>query len=122
MIDIEVLISEEVSGVLTAETDDIRDYAVEVCRASNFTQTDINIVFIDDEKMTGLNETFSSQVKNKKLVKAFFCGETKCEDEIKDKTNGVTSRLIPFDQPQEKGKCIHCNKESKFLVVFGKAY
>jgi|TARA_Y100000310_G_scaffold315797_1_gene366771 prolyl-tRNA synthetase len=65
---------------------------------------------------------FISQVKNKKLVKAFFCGETKCEDEIKDKTNGVTSRLIPFDQPQEKGKCIHCNKESKFLVVFGKAY
>ncbi len=60
MINIDVLISEEVSGVLTVETDDISDYAVKVCRAAGSSHADINIVFIGDEKMTVLNETYSS--------------------------------------------------------------
>jgi len=65
---------------------------------------------------------FNKKLKNRKLVKAFFCGRVECEDEIKDKTNGATSRLISFDQPKKIGECIHCNKEGKFLVIFGKAY
>mgnify|MGYP000698766852 CR=1 FL=1 len=70
---------------------------------------------------TSFND-FLKQIKNKKLVKAFFCGNIKCEELIKDKTQGATSRLIPFQQPRKTGKCIHCNKEGKFLVIFGKAY
>ncbi|MCH8004031.1 MAG: proline--tRNA ligase [Nanoarchaeota archaeon] len=65
---------------------------------------------------------FLKYIKNRKLVKANFCGNIKCEDEIKDKTDGATSRLIPFQQPKKIGKCIKCNKEGKFLVIFGKAY
>lgn len=65
---------------------------------------------------------FENHIKDRKLVKAFFCGEIKCEDNIKEKTNGATSRLIPFEQPKKMGKCVHCNKESKFLVYFGKGY
>lgn len=65
---------------------------------------------------------FLKQIKNRKFVKAFFCGDVKCEDEIKDKTDGATSRLIPFQQPKKMGKCIHCNKEGNFLVYFAKAY
>ncbi len=65
---------------------------------------------------------FVKQIKNRKLVKAFFCGNVECEDCIKDKTGGATSRLIPLEQPGKIGKCVHCNKEGKFLVYFGKAY
>ncbi len=65
---------------------------------------------------------FIKQIKNKKLVKAFFCGNVKCEDSIKEKTDGVTSRLIPFEQPKKIDKCVHCSQEGKFLVIFGKAY
>ena len=65
---------------------------------------------------------FVKQIKNRKLVKAFFCGNIKCEDEIKDKTRGATSRLISFQQPKKINKCVHCSKEGKFLVIFGKAY
>jgi len=65
---------------------------------------------------------FVKQIKNKKLVKAPFCGNTSCEEEIKEKTDGVTSRLIPFQQPKKLGKCVKCNKAGKFLVIFGKAY
>jgi len=65
---------------------------------------------------------FLKYIKSRKLIKASFCGNVKCEDEIKDKTDGATSRLIPFQQPKKIGKCIHCNKDGKFLVIFGKAY
>jgi prolyl-tRNA synthetase len=65
---------------------------------------------------------FVKQIKNKKLAKASFCGSDSCEDDIKEKTDGVTSRLIPFQQPKKIGKCIKCNNEGKFLVIFGKAY
>jgi prolyl-tRNA synthetase len=65
---------------------------------------------------------FVKQIKNRKLVKAFFCGNIGCEDKIKDKTEGATSRLISFQQPKKIGKCVHCSKEGKFLVIFGKAY
>jgi len=67
-------------------------------------------------------QDFVNQLKNRKLVNAPFCGSVECEDYIKDKTNGATSRLIPFGQPKTLGKCIHCNKEAKFMVIFGKAY
>ena len=65
---------------------------------------------------------FARQIKNKKLVRAFFCGNSKCEDEIKEKTDGATSRLIPFEQPKAVGKCVKCGNDGKFLVIFGKAY
>ncbi len=65
---------------------------------------------------------FVKQIKNKKLVRAPFCGNEKCEEEIKEKTDGVTSRLIPFEQPKNMGKCVKCGNDGKFVVIFGKAY
>ena len=65
---------------------------------------------------------FVKQIKNRKLVKASFCGNVECEDLIKDKTGGATSRLIPLEQPKNIGNCVHCGKEGKFLVYFAKAY
>src|SRR3989338_5097698 len=47
-------------------------------------------------------QDFAKQLKNRKLVNAPFCGRVECEDCIKDKTNGATSRLIPFGQPKTK--------------------
>jgi len=67
-------------------------------------------------------DEFVKHIKSKKLVKAPFCSNEKCEEEIKEKTDGVTSRLIPFEQPETIGKCVRCGKEGKFIVIFGKAY
>lgn len=65
---------------------------------------------------------FLKQVKNKNLVKVPFCCDTNCEEKLKGESEGITSRIIPFDQPKAVGKCFHCNKEGKALVIFGKAY
>ena len=67
-------------------------------------------------------EEFKKAIDNKKLVKALFCGETECEDYIKDTTGGATSRCIPFSQKLVTGKCVHCGKQAKFMVYWGKSY
>lgn len=61
-------------------------------------------------------------VKDKKLALAPFCGETGCEDWIKDKTGGAKTINIPFKQPKKLGKCVHCNKKAKYVVYFAKSY
>lgn len=65
---------------------------------------------------------FLKHIKNRKLVKVFFCGREECEDLIKDKTGGATSRVIPFEQPKKIGNCVYCKKAGKFLIYFAKAY
>ncbi len=65
---------------------------------------------------------FKKAIKDKKVVRTFWCGSSKCEDMLKDGTNGAKSLNIPFDQPKKKGKCVHCGKEGKHLIFFGKSY
>ena len=55
------------------------------------------------------------------FVKAMWCGDEACEDEIKEKT-GVGSRCIPFEQEQISDKCACCGKPAKHMVYWGKAY
>ncbi|MBI2654768.1 proline--tRNA ligase, partial [Candidatus Woesearchaeota archaeon] len=61
-------------------------------------------------------------IKNKKMPKAIFCGEVECEDNIKNKTEGATCRVIPFEQKPAKGHCIQCGKEAQSWAFFGKGY
>jgi len=55
------------------------------------------------------------------FVKAMWCGDEKCEDEVKAKT-GVGSRCIPFDQTAVGDACVCCGKSASTLVYWGKAY
>ncbi|MBN2454169.1 proline--tRNA ligase [Candidatus Woesearchaeota archaeon] len=58
-------------------------------------------------------------IKAGKMARVFFCGNLKCEEEIKDKTGGATARCIPSDA--KKGKCVLCGKEGQ-TTYFAKAY
>ena len=66
---------------------------------------------------------FLGLIGQKKLVKTYFCGAVACEDQIKDKTGGATSRCIPLDskEPEDK-KCVHCGKKATAEVYFSKNY
>ncbi len=67
-------------------------------------------------------EEFRDIVANKPgFVKAMWCGERACEDEIKEKT-GATSRCMPFAQECIAQTCVCCGKPAKKLVYWGKAY
>lgn len=67
-------------------------------------------------------EEFRDIVANKPgFVKAMWCGDRACEDEIKEKT-GATSRCMPFLQERVAETCVCCGKPAKALVYWGKAY
>lgn len=55
------------------------------------------------------------------FIKAPWCGETSCEEQIKSDT-AATTRCISDDEPLEGEKCICCSKEAKYIVNFAKAY
>lgn len=55
------------------------------------------------------------------FVKAMWCGETACEEEIKEKMS-VTSRCMPFEQEAVADTCVCCGKPAKKMVYWGRAY
>ena len=55
------------------------------------------------------------------FIKAMWCGDEACEDEVKEKT-GVGSRCIPFAQENLSDKCVCCGKPAKKMVYWGRAY
>lgn len=68
-----------------------------------------------DEIISTLNE------KGDGFIRAMWCGDEACEDEVKEKT-GAGSRCIPFEQKVISDKCVCCGKPAKKLVYWGRAY
>ena len=66
-------------------------------------------------------DDFVKEIKEDNFVLAHWCGEREIEEKIQEET-GATIRCIPFDSPEEEGKCVKTGKPSKKRVVFGKAY
>jgi len=65
---------------------------------------------------------FKKVIKEKGgFIKTHWCGNEKCEKEIKNETK-TTIRCIPFNQKNKIGRCIKCGKEAKTEVLFAKAY
>ncbi len=52
---------------------------------------------------------------------AWWCGSRECEAKVKEETK-ATTRVIPFDQPIDTGKCIVCGELAEKKVYFARAY
>ncbi|MEU9838711.1 proline--tRNA ligase [Actinomadura sp. NPDC048032] len=67
-------------------------------------------------------DAFAAQVATG-WARAFHCGDTACEDDIKAET-AATPRVIPTDAPEETGVCVKCGRPSAYgkRVIFGRAY
>ena len=55
------------------------------------------------------------------FISAHWDGTPETEEKIKEFTK-ATIRCIPFDSPEEEGKCIYSGKPSHRRVIFAKAY
>lgn len=64
---------------------------------------------------------FKRAIRSRKFVLAHWCGDAKVEEQIKGETK-ATIRCIPFDQPEEAGKCILTGRTSKRRVLFAQGY
>ena len=71
---------------------------------------------------TSMEEIIASRAeKGEGFVRAMWCGEEACEDEVKEKT-GVGSRCIPFAQEKLSDVCVCCGKPAKHMVLWAVAY
>ncbi len=59
--------------------------------------------------------------KHPGFIKAMWCGDQKCEEEIK-KINGTKSRCIPFNEEKVGETCVCCGKKAKHMVIWGLQY
>ena len=55
-------------------------------------------------------------------IKAMWCGETACEEELKDVTGGVKSRCIPFVEDHLSDTCVCCGRPARHMVIWGRQY
>ena len=68
-------------------------------------------------------EEFLDAAENKPgFIKAMWCGDSECEDKLKDVTGGVKSRCIPFNEEHIADTCVCCGKPAKHMVVWGRQY
>ena len=68
-------------------------------------------------------EEFLDIAENKPgFIKAMWCGDSACEDKLKDATGGVKSRCIPFKEEHLSDVCVCCGKPAKHMVYWGRQY
>lgn len=56
------------------------------------------------------------------FIRAMWCGETECEEHMKEVTGGVKSRCIPFNEEELSDKCVCCGKPAKHMLIWGRQY
>jgi prolyl-tRNA synthetase len=59
-------------------------------------------------------------IKNKKLIKANWCGNQNCEDWMKTKTEGA--KIVCVSEEKAKGRCVYCKKPAKHIAYIAKSY
>ena len=81
------------------------------------------------KRMENMTYTASTKEEFKEIadtkpgfIRTMWCGDRKCEEEIKDQLGGVTSRCMPFKQEHLSDTCIWCGREAKTMIYWGKAY
>lgn len=66
-------------------------------------------------------DEFKKAVGAGKMALCYFCGESGVEKKVKEET-GASSRCMPFDSKESKGKCIFSGKSANQKVLFAKSY
>lgn len=84
----------------------------EVCLKRRKEKT--TVAYSLDEILKNLNE-------NQGYVKTMWCGETECENKVKEVT-GAHSRCIPFEQEHLADTCAICGKKATKMIVWGRQY
>ena len=70
---------------------------------------------------TNMQEFEKNLNENQGYIKAMWCGDTACEEKIKNAT-GAKSRCIPFKEEHISDTCVCCGKPAKHMVVWGRQY
>lgn len=69
-----------------------------------------------------MEEIIEKFKNNRGFVKACWCGDEACEDEIKAVTGGASTRCLIEDEEMISDTCIFCGKPAKHMAYWGKSY
>ena len=102
-------LEETLTATLASLHDSLYQRAVENLHSKTFTATNY--------------DEFLDIAQNKPgFIKAMWCGDSACEDKIKEATGGVKSRCIPFEEEHLSDVCVCCGKPAKHMVYWGRQY
>ena len=73
-------------------------------------------------KATNYDEFIDIAKNHPGFIKAMWCGDSACEEKLKEVTGGVKSRCIPFEEEHTGDTCVCCGKSAKHMVYWGKQY
>lgn len=76
MTKVEIIVSDEVFDIFTIRPERIRTFAEKVIKSSGISNFDINIVFIDNNKMTELNERYKKRTGTTDVLSFNLSDET----------------------------------------------
>ncbi len=108
---------------LTIKTDELVKEIPKILEAIHSELYDNAQKFFDDNLVSVSTwDEFTKAIDDKKIVECSWCNEAECEEAIKDKTNGASSRCVPLDSDKVCGKCPHCGKDAKVQMYFSKSY
>ncbi len=102
-------IEQEIQTLLDTIHNDMYNRALENLKTKTFVATSKDEFVETAEKTPG-------------FIKAMWCGDSACEEELKDITGGVKSRCIPFEEENLGDTCVCCGKPAKHMVFWGKQY
>lgn len=66
-------------------------------------------------------EEFEKAIEESKLIRMNWCGETACEEDIKDKT-GASTRCTLLEEEKAEGECPFCKKKAREVMYFSRSY
>ncbi len=101
-------LSEEVKKTLLLIQKDLFE------KHKKFTEDNTHEVF-DYNEFKQIMET------SKGFIYAFWCETPECEKKIKAETKAST-RCLPLDSKEEKGKCVYCGMDAKHRWLFAQSY
>ena len=59
--------------------------------------------------------------ENRGFISSFWCENPDCEAQIKADTK-ATTRCLPLNSKEEKGRCVHCGQPAKYRWLFALSY
>ena len=118
-----VIVRRDTSEKITIKLDEVTEKVKEILELIQKNMYDKAKEFLDSHIYEAKTMDEFKDISAKKIgfVKASWCGDKSCEENIKLETNGFGSRCI-LENEHLSDKCVYCGKDAKETIIWGKSY
>ena len=104
MAEIEIIVSDEVIELFPLKQKQVQGFAVSVLKSNGIKKYDINIVFINNEKMSELNEKYKKRKGTTDVLSFNLSDDTseKVEGEVYISLESAKERSLDYNVPYEE--------------------